>query len=68
MFKENEFKAEIVRNGLTMKQVADALNIDVASLYRKINGTSDFYRGEINALIEILHLDDEAIMRIFFAA
>jgi predicted transcriptional regulator len=67
LFKENEFKAEVVRNGLTMKQVADALNIDVASLYRKISGTSDFYRGEISALIKILHLDDEAIMRIFFA-
>ena len=67
LFKENEFKAEVIRNGLTMKQVADALNIDAASLYRKTNGTSDFFRGEINELIKILHLDNEAVMRIFFA-
>ncbi len=67
MFKENEFKAEVIRNGLTMKQVADALNIDTASLYRKINGTSDFFRGEINELIKLLHLDNDAVMRIFFA-
>ncbi len=56
MFQKNEFKAEVIRRGMTLDNVADALGINPASLHRKMNGASDFYRGEIEKIIKTLHL------------
>ncbi len=67
MFKKNEFRAELVRREIKLETVAQALQIDVASLYRKMNGVSDFYRNEIERIAVILNLKSEDIMRIFFA-
>ena len=67
LFQKNEFKAEVIRREMTLESVARAINIDVASLHRKMNGTSDFYRKEIEGLIELLSLSSEDVMRIFFA-
>lgn len=64
-FKENELQAEIVRNGLTTKTFCKKLGINPATFYRKTNGKTDFYRNEIVKISEILHLDKEAICRIF---
>lgn len=65
MFKKNEFKAEVVRKGLTLSEVARKLGLDPASLSRKINGNSDFYRGEIERIINLLNLSGENVLRIF---
>lgn len=67
MFKKNEFRAAMARKGTTASEVAKALNIDPATLSRKISGQSDFYRGEIEKICEILELSAEEIMEIFFA-
>ena len=64
MFKKNEFKAEVVRKGLTLAEVARELGLDPASLSRKINGNSDFYRGEIERIINLLNLSGEDVLRI----
>ncbi len=58
MFNERYFKAEIVRNGLSMKEVARRLNIDESTLYRKIKNNGNFSREEINKLILLLHIED----------
>lgn len=65
MFDEKRFKAEVVLSGLTLRQVAASLGIDEATLYRKMNGKSDFYRKEIQKLCEILSIEDPTA--IFFA-
>jgi transcriptional regulator with XRE-family HTH domain len=67
MFQKNEFKAEVVRRGLSLDEVAKAIGINPASLHRKMNGTSDFYRGEIERIIKLLGLNGEDVIRIFFA-
>ena len=64
MFKKNEFKAEVVRKGLTLAEVTRELGLDPASLSRKINGNSDFYRGEIERIINLLNLSGEDVLRI----
>ena len=51
MFQKNEFKAEVVRRNLTLENVATAIGIDAATLHRKMNGVSDFYRSEIEKII-----------------
>ncbi len=67
MFQRNEFEAEVKRNGLTLKAVAQSIGIDTATLYRKMKGDGDFYRNEIEKLIHLLNLSGEAVVRIFFA-
>ncbi len=67
MFKKNEFRAAMARKGKNASEVAKALNIDPATLSRKISGQSDFYRSEIEKICEILELNAEEIMKNFFA-
>lgn len=67
MFKKNEFRAEVVRNGMSLEDVAKAIGINYVSLHRKMNGTSDFYRGEIEKIVRLLNLSGEDVLRIFFA-
>ena len=67
VFQKNEFKAEVVRKGMTLENVANAIGIDVASLHRKMNGSSDFYRKEIESIVILLGLSGEDVLRIFFA-
>lgn len=66
MFNKNKFRAKVIENGLTMKQIAETLHISEVTLYRKINGTSDFTRKEIQKLKEILKLDANTTEEIFF--
>lgn len=65
MFDRQAFRAEVVRKGKTMKGVANALGINVSTLYRKMNGQSDFYLDEIQALL--LYLEIQEPKGIFFA-
>lgn len=67
MFQKNEFKAEVVRRGMTLSQIAEILGINPASLARKMSGESDFFRYEIEKIIHTLHLSGEEVLRIFFA-
>jgi transcriptional regulator with XRE-family HTH domain len=68
LFQKNEFKAEVVRRGLTLEKVAVQMGIDAATLHRKMNGSSDFYRSEIEKIIEMMGLSGDDVLRIFFAA
>ncbi len=65
MFDEKRFRAAVVMSGLKMRDVAAELGIDSATLYRKMNGKSDFYRNEIQNLCELLDIKDPTL--IFFA-
>ena len=67
MFKKNEFKAAMVRKGLTVADIAKELGIDPATLFRKMSGQSDFYRNEIEKLCTLLELSAEDTLKIFFA-
>lgn len=58
MFDKKKFKAQVIMSGKTMQQVADLLEINQATLYRKVNGSSDFYRGEIQLLCDYLNIED----------
>lgn len=62
----NLLRAKVVENGMTLTQLAKELHLDEATLYRKINGNSDFYRKEIQMIKHILNLTIDDIRRIFF--
>ncbi|SEA04997.1 regulatory protein, Fis family [Eubacterium aggregans] len=65
MFDEKAFKISVIMSGVTMKQVAEHLGINEATLYRKIKRDGDFSRKEINDLIPFLKIENP--FPIFFA-
>lgn len=67
MFRKNELLAELARKGMSMGALAKELGLAPSSLSRKTNGESDFYRGEIEQIIQVLGLSGEDVLRIFFA-
>lgn len=67
MFNKQKFRSCVVAAGLTMEDIAKYLNINTSTLYRKINGSSDFTRTEIQKLQKVLKLDMDITAKIFFA-
>lgn len=67
MFQKNLFKAQLKVKRKTVKDVAEAVGINEVTLYRKMNGTSDFTRNEIQMIRQYLNLQAEEVDEIFFA-
>lgn len=61
-----ELKSRRVRLGLTQKDVADLLEITVSAYTKKENGQSNFTRKELSALKDLLELDNDEFVEIFF--
>lgn len=64
MFNKAKFKAKVIEKGLTMEYIAHKLGINQATLYRKMNGSSDFFRSEIQKLCVLLDITNP--IEIFF--
>ena len=65
MFDKLKFRAAIAGKGKTMKDVAIATGVSESTLYRKVNGVSQFSREEIQTICQYLELDSP--IEIFFA-
>ena len=65
MFNKLKFKAVVIENGKTLSEVAEYLDMNTSTLYRKMNGISEFDREEINKICNYLNLDSP--VDIFFA-
>ena len=66
MFDKTKFRAAVLLSGKTLPEVAGLLDINLATLYRKMNGESDFYRNEIQILCKELKINNP--VEIFFAS
>lgn len=60
---ENVMKKEKVSN----IQIAKLLNIDESTWYRKRSKPKGIKIGEVEKIVEYLHLDDQTAKEIFFA-
>ena len=67
MLNVKKFRSVLILKGKTYKNIAELLNINVTTLYRKLNGESDFYRNEIDIIAKHLKLTLEEVEEIFFA-
>lgn len=56
MFNKQKFKSLLILSGKSIREISGLLGINEATLYRKMNGTSDFYRNEMQMLIECLNI------------
>ena len=66
MFNEKAFRRAVEDSNLTLADIAERLGISKATLYRKINGKSDFYRSEIQIIAQAI--GEEKIFDIFFSS
>ena len=65
MFDERRLRAQLVLKGMTIKELAEKLNMNESTFHRKMKADGSFSREEINSMIEILEIEDP--MAIFFA-
>ena len=61
-----ELKAECTRHGVTLEELASRIGVNNATLYRKMTGKSEFYRNELQVIRDVLCLNDEKFLLIFF--
>ena len=68
MVNINKLKGKIVENGLATEGLADLINIDRSTLYRKINQKGEtFTIKEANLIAKALKLTSEEVNAIFFS-
>lgn len=67
VFKANLFKAKLAEKGVTLREIASVMGCNEATLYRKMQGQSDFTRNEIQLIKQKLGLTNEEVELIFFA-
>ena len=54
---------------ISVEELADAIGIDRSTLYRRFaDGGESFTIKEVNAIVEVLDLDEETALAIFFAS
>jgi hypothetical protein len=63
----NVLKSKIVLNDLTIPKMAEVMMIDKSSLHRKINNQTKFNLEEMRQIQEILNLNKEDVIQIFFS-
>jgi len=61
-----ELKAQMIRHDIDVDSMCKALNICRASWFRKVTGRTLFTQGEISDIRELLELDNQQVMDIFF--
>lgn len=67
MVNKNLLLAKALQKGLTAESLADKIGIHRASMYRKLNGETDFKSSEVQQIIKILGITTGAeLKRIFF--
>lgn len=67
MFDEKQFRLKMISAGLSIKDIANAVGVNEATLYRKIKGITDFTRNEMVVIRSVLHLNTSDFENIFFA-
>lgn len=62
-----KLKAAKVEADVSVEQIANALHVDRATVYRKLSGKTEFVLSEVIALRELLHLSESDFQTIFFS-
>ncbi len=65
-FNRLEFNAQLARKDMSVKDLAESINMPLSTMYRKLNNNGDFDRVEIANIVERLEIEDPS--KIFFAS
>lgn len=63
----NKLKAKIVEKGLNVTELAERINMDRSSLYRKLSNPQRIAIGEAERIKEALEMTNDEASDIFFA-
>lgn len=63
----SDLYAEIARCGLTVPRLAEMIGLNKKTMYTRMQGKTAFRQPEIVKIAEVLHLNREKILSIFFA-
>ena len=61
-----KFKIKLLEKDKSIEDIASHIGCNIATLYRKLNGASDFSRNEIQQIANCLELTAEEVNLIFF--
>lgn len=67
MINTLKLKAAIAESGMNQKQIAKMLGVSLCTFNYKLNGVSEFKVSEIKKLAELLKMENETMVKIFFA-
>lgn len=67
MIAVNKLKGKVVEQGMTMTAFAKEIGMDYSSLYRRLDGQISFTVSDVEVITKVLHLNNEDIVKIFFA-
>ena len=56
MTDKKEFEIAMMKEDLTLKQIAETLHISLQALYNKLNNVAEFKASELAVLYELLKL------------
>ena len=68
MVNINKLKGKVVENGVTLERLAAEIDMDRATMYRKIKaGGENFSIKEADLIVKSLRLNKEEAVNIFFS-
>ena len=63
----NKLKAKLVEKGMNVEMLAESIEIDRSSMYRKINNFEKITIGEANKIKDVLCMTTEEATQIFLS-
>lgn len=66
MFQRNLFEAALKTRSKTLSDIAEHLEINRGTLYKKVSQITDFTRAEVQEIKEFLNLSTQETMSIFY--
>lgn len=66
MLNTLKLKSRVIESGITVKEIAGEIGVNPATIYRKINGKSQFTADEMIKIKKMLHIDTVSFCNIFF--
>lgn len=67
MVNVNKLRGKIVECGMSVTDLADRINVDKTTLYRKLNNSECFTLREADAITSALSLSKDDAVAIFFS-
>jgi transcriptional regulator with XRE-family HTH domain len=67
MTDTEKLKFALLKSKLTQREIAKKLGLSFNTVYRKVNGHSEFNASEIQTIGKLLNLNDQEKSAIFFA-
>lgn len=63
----SELYAELGRKRMSVPMLAEKIGVSKKLIYSRLKGETDFKQSEISKIAEVLELDDNKVLLIFFA-